>query len=167
MGCSRGIYEKVIEVEILENIYPVNVYNLTVEDNQNYFVGKDEVLTHNITTKKNCQKFREYLKSIIGDPPKDMIDPHAHHILFKKGNGKAQQELVKEGQEILKKHGIDPIWGKENLVWAPNRIKGQHNIDSLREIVEALIEVDEFGGEYDEIVKVLEKFGRKAAKKGI
>ncbi|UJF32198.1 AHH domain-containing protein [Paenibacillus hexagrammi] len=54
-----------------------------------------------------------------------MIDPHAHHILFKKGLGKTQQELVKEGQEILKEYGIDSIMGLENLVWAPNRVKGQ------------------------------------------
>ena len=163
MGCSRGIYEKVIEVEILENIYPVNVYNLTVEDNHNYFVGKDEVLTHNITTKKNCQKFGEYSKSIIGDPLKDMIDPHAHHILFKKGNGKAQQELVKEGQEILRKYGIDPIWGKENLIWAPNRVKGQHSIEALTKVVEKLRLVDEYGGEYEDIVDVLYDLGKKAA----
>lgn len=39
-----------------------------------------------------------------------MIDPHAHHILFKKGNGKAQQELVKEGQEILRKYWEKRIW---------------------------------------------------------
>lgn len=57
---SKGIYEKVIEVEILENIYPVNVYNLKVEDNHNYFVGKDEVLTRNITTKKMSKIWRVF-----------------------------------------------------------------------------------------------------------
>ncbi|MGG4467502.1 hypothetical protein ABER68_05685 [Paenibacillus alvei] len=43
--------------------------------------------------------FGKYLKGLIGDPPTIMIDPHAHHILFKKGLGEAQQKLVQEGQE--------------------------------------------------------------------
>ena len=64
--------------------------------------------------------FGKYLRGLIGDPPTAMIDPHAHHILFKKGLGQKPQELVREGQEILKKYGIEPIIGKENLVWAPN-----------------------------------------------
>ncbi|WP_410983091.1 hypothetical protein [Bacillus cereus] len=34
--------------------------------------------------------FGKYLKKHIGDPPKGMKDPHTHHILFKKGRGKAQ-----------------------------------------------------------------------------
>jgi len=61
-------------------------------------------------------EFGKYLRGIIGDPPTAMIDPHAYHILFKKGNGQKQRELVQEGQEILKKYGIEPISGKENLV---------------------------------------------------
>ena len=59
-----------------------------------------------------------------------MKNHHAHHILLKRGNGKAQQELVKEGQEILREYDIDPIYGLENLTWAPN-IKGQHHITAL------------------------------------
>ncbi len=47
------------------------------------------------------------------DPPTAMINPHAHHILFKKGLGQKQQELVREGQEILRRYGIDPIIGEK------------------------------------------------------
>ncbi|WP_018781720.1 hypothetical protein [Bacillus sp. 95MFCvi2.1] len=60
--------------------------------------------------------FGKYLRGLIGDPPTAMIDPYAHHILFKKGLGQKQQELVREGQEILKRYGVEPIIGKENLV---------------------------------------------------
>lgn len=94
-----------------------------------------------------------------------MVNPHAHHILYKKGNGAAQQKLVEEGQAILRKHGIDPIYGKENLVWAPMKIAEQHGPDSLKEIVDALKAVDADGKGYDDIVKVLTKFGQVAARR--
>lgn len=103
--------------------------------------------------------FGEYLRKIKGEPPENMIDPHAHHILFKTGNGAAQQELVKEGQEILRKYGIDPIVGEENLVWAPNRVVGQHDKAALEEVVNALKAVDKAGGDYDDIVEVLKRQG--------
>jgi hypothetical protein len=64
--------------------------------------------------------FGRYLKGKIGGPPSDMASPHAHHILFKKGDGPAQQALVEQGQAILREVGTDPILGVENLVWAPN-----------------------------------------------
>lgn len=94
-----------------------------------------------------------------------MIDPHAHHILFKTGHGAAQQELVNEGQEILRKYGIDPIVGEENLVWAPNRVVGQHDTAALEEVVNALKAVDKAGGDYDDIVEVLNMFGQIASEK--
>lgn len=100
-----------------------------------------------------------YLKKNIGEPPKDMYDPHAHHIVFKKGNGKAQKELVKEGQEILKEYDIDPILGLENLVWAPNRVKGQHGIEALRNVVDNLKKVRDAGGDRDDILEMLNKLG--------
>ncbi|COF59631.1 Uncharacterized protein conserved in bacteria [Streptococcus pneumoniae] len=90
--------------------------------------------------------FGKYLRGLIGDPPTAMIDPHAHHILFKKGLGEAQQKLVQESQELLRKYGIDPIIGKENLVWAPNRVAGQHSIAAL-----------------DDIIEILEDLGKQAA----
>ncbi|MDR4904409.1 hypothetical protein S3E15_01814 [Bacillus mycoides] len=69
--------------------------------------------------------FGKYLRGLIDDPPTAMRNPHAHHILFKKGLGQKQKILVQEGQEILRKHGIEPIIGEENLVWAPNTVIGQ------------------------------------------
>lgn len=92
-----------------------------------------------------------------------MIDPHAHHILFKKGLGQKQQELVREGQEILKRYGIELIIGKGNLVWAPNRITGQHGIERLQHIVDKLKEVDSFGGTREKMVEMLKLLGEEAA----
>lgn len=92
-----------------------------------------------------------------------MLDPHAHHILFKKGLGEAQQKLVQEGQEILRRYGIEPIIGKENLVWAPNRIAGQHNIERLQHIIDKLKEIDSFGGTREKMIDMLKLLGEEAA----
>ncbi|MCM3169379.1 T7SS effector LXG polymorphic toxin [Peribacillus frigoritolerans] len=100
-----------------------------------------------------------YLKKNIGNPPSDMYDPHAHHIVFKKGNGEAQKELVKEGQEILREYDIDPILGLENLVWAPNRVKGQHGIEALRNVVDNIKKVRDADGDRDDMVEMLNKLG--------
>ncbi|WP_243503943.1 T7SS effector LXG polymorphic toxin [Cytobacillus oceanisediminis] len=107
--------------------------------------------------------FGKYLRGLIGDPPTAMIDPHAHHILFKKGLGEAQQKLVQEGQEILRKYGIDPVIGKENLVWAPNRVAGQHSIAALENVVDQLKAVDAAGADLDDIIEILEDLGKQAA----
>jgi|GEM_PF-351203 len=101
--------------------------------------------------------------------PSGMIDPHAHHILFKKGHGKAQQNLVQEGQAILRKHNIDPIKGVENLTWAPNRVKGQHGIKALEQVVNGLKEVDELvdvdSAGRQAMVDKLKELGQIAAKR--
>ncbi|PEP11152.1 AHH domain-containing protein [Bacillus wiedmannii] len=109
--------------------------------------------------------FGKYLRGLIGDPPAAMIKPHAHHILFKKGLRQKQQELVREGQEILRRYGIDPIIGKENLVWAPNAVIGQHSFDALENVVTRLRAVEFEGGELDDIVEALEELGELASRR--
>nr|WP_265324007.1 AHH domain-containing protein [Bacillus mycoides] len=95
----------------------------------------------------------------MGDPPKDMYDPHAHHILFKKGLGQNQKVLVQEGQEIFRRYGIDPIIGEENLVWAPNIVIGQHSLDALEIVVKRLRNVEAIDGDLDDIVEALKDLG--------
>ena len=107
--------------------------------------------------------FGKYLSKMVGEPPAKMCDPHAHHILFKVGNGQKQKELVKQGQEILRKYGIDPIAGNEVLCWAPNRVVGQHNFESLKKIVDGLKKIDENNGNYKKIVRFLDQMGRIAS----
>ncbi|MEK5214185.1 T7SS effector LXG polymorphic toxin [Psychrobacillus sp. FSL H8-0487] len=109
--------------------------------------------------------FGKYLRGLIGGPPTAMIDPHAHHILFKKGLGQKQQELVGEGQEILRRYGVDPIIGKENLVWAPNAVIGQHSLDALENVVNQLKTVEIEGGDFDDFVEVLEELGNLASRR--
>ncbi len=107
--------------------------------------------------------FGKHLRGLVGAPPKGMIDPHAHHILFKKGLGSAQKELVAEGQAILRKVGIDPIFGKENLIWAPWRISKQHGMESLRKVLEELRVLEKAGADYDDFVLKLKELGQLAA----
>ena len=80
--------------------------------------------------------------------------------------GARQQALAKEGQAILRKVGIDPFYGKENLVWAPLRATNQHHIDSLRPVVDQLRKLDRAGADYDDFVRELQKLGQAAARGG-
>jgi len=107
--------------------------------------------------------FGTYLKSTAGDPPIGMPDPHAHHVLFKKGLGEKQQALVVEGQDLLRKYEIDPILGSENLVWAPNRIKGQHDIKALQQVTDTLKMTDEMIGTREAMIDALNDLGTTAA----
>ncbi len=117
------------------------------------------------STMKNIN-FGKYLRNIVGEPPEGMYDPHAHHILFKTGLKGRQQELVKEGQRILREYGIDPIVGPENIVLAPRGVVGQHTTVSLEKVVESLNEVYDMGGDYDDILEVLEQLGHEAKLRG-
>lgn len=109
--------------------------------------------------------FGKYLSKMVGEPPANMCNPHAHHILFKIGNGKKQKELVKQGQEILRKYGIDPIAGNEVLCWTPNKVVGQHNYDTLKSLVDDLTEKDAWGATYEDIVQCLSDHKIIAAKR--
>ncbi|MCT4583985.1 MAG: AHH domain-containing protein, partial [Peptostreptococcaceae bacterium] len=107
--------------------------------------------------------FGKYLEKIDdGIKPTDIDNMHAHHILFKKGNGKEQQKLVKEGQEILRKYKINPIVGKENLVWAPNGVVGQHDEAALRLVVDELKKADTVDATYKDILGALKRMGKIA-----
>ncbi|WP_179867017.1 hypothetical protein [Bacillus pseudomycoides] len=59
---------------------------------------------------------------------------------------------------VLPSH-IDSILGLENLVRAPNRVKGQHSIEALRNVVDRLREVRDNGGGRDDIVEKLRDLG--------
>ncbi|MEH1789028.1 MAG: polymorphic toxin-type HINT domain-containing protein [Nostoc sp.] len=151
---------RVIDVDKIEKREgDFTVYNFKVEDFHTYFVSDLGILVHNA----DC--FGTHLKQLKGDPPAGMPDPHAHHILYKKGRGAEQQKLVQEGQQLLTDVGIDPIWGPENLTWAPNRVTGQHRVQDARDIVDALKAVKASGGGRREMTKVLEQFGLKAAQR--
>ncbi|PKF89655.1 hypothetical protein CW306_10210 [Bacillus sp. BA3] len=139
---------------------PYNVVNGTGLKEQLISMAKVESeISGRVNSNVDQINYGAYLKKNIGNPPSDMYDPHAHHIVFKKGNGEAQKELVKEGQEILREYDIDPILGLENLVWAPNRVKGQHGIEALRNVVDNIKKVRDADGDRDDMVEMLNKLG--------
>lgn len=140
-----------------KSIEPVKVSEETLEIEKT----KEQLIENADKSTKNVDQidYGAYLKKNIGNPPNDIYDPHAHHIVFKKGNGAAQKELVREGQEILREYDIDPILGLENLVWAPNRVKGQHGIEALTNVVDNIRKVRDAGGDREDMVEMLEKLG--------
>ncbi|MCZ2340834.1 MAG: AHH domain-containing protein [Bacteroidales bacterium] len=55
----------------------------------------------------------------IASWPAGSPQPHAHHIVMKKGKGVEANKDSLAAQKILQSYGIDPIFGYQNLVWAP------------------------------------------------
>lgn len=109
--------------------------------------------------------YGQHLRDMIGDPTATMPDPHAHHSVFKRGNGQAQQTLAQEGQQIIRDYDIDPIYGPENLSWAPNRVPGQHSIDALRPLVEELRNAQADGLTRGDILDVLAEHQELSARR--
>ncbi|WP_244625401.1 hypothetical protein [Macrococcoides canis] len=105
--------------------------------------------------------YGNYLRKERDNPPSWKKQYHAHHILFKRGFGSYQKELVNKGQEILRVYNIDPIKGLESIVWAPN-IKGLHCTENLEKLVDDLINVHNAGLGRTEIIEVLNKHGEIA-----
>ena len=98
------------------------------------------------------------LTKLKGPKPPGMPNPHAHHIVFKKGKPSQQADLaISKG--ILEKHGIDWYKGKENLVWAPNK---NHSDAAARTVREALQEADKKGTR-KAVEETLEDLGKKFA----
>lgn len=73
---------------------------------------------------------------------------------MEQGLGKRGKAATKESQEILRKHGIDPLEGQENMIWAPN---WGHKDQMAVDIRDRLKAADESGGD---IKEVLEGAGR-------
>lgn len=59
----------------------------------------------------------------------------------------------------IRRYEIDPIIGKENLVWAPNAVVGQHSLNALELVVNRLKAIEEMGGDFEDIVEALEDLG--------
>lgn len=49
------------------------------------------------------------------------------------------------GQSSLFIIALIQLWVVKNLVWAPNRIKGQHGIDALQQVINKIKDADAFG----------------------
>ena len=103
--------------------------------------------------------WKGHLEKISGTKsPPGMQNPHAHHIVFKKGHAN-QQAILKESKAILEKHNIDWLKGKENLTWAPNK---NHSKKAAQRVLDALREADKKGTK-EAIVDALDEMGKKFA----
>ena len=71
-----------------------------------------------------------------GNPPCNMVNPHAHHIVFKEGRGK-MKKVLGESKEILERYNIDWLKGIENLMWAPNKGHSLKNAEKVRDALKA------------------------------
>lgn len=123
----------------------------------------EQLVVGQFQSDKGRTAWKDYLTGIKGVAPSDMPNPHAHHILFKKGLGEAQQMLVREGQDLLRKVGIDPLFGEEVLYWAPNGVKDQHSHETLLSLIEDLRELANDTAPKSEYVKILREHATKAA----
>jgi hypothetical protein len=80
--------------------------------------------------KRGEKKWGDYLRSLGTDAleasypgrwmPNATHKTHAHHIIPKEAIGVEGKAAAAEGQALLRRNGIDPFYGKENLAWAPN-----------------------------------------------
>jgi hypothetical protein len=90
-----------------------------------------------------------------------MSRPYAHHIVQQVSNPNSPLEkIARESRDILRRNGIDPLMGRENLVWAPN-VKGVHGRAVQEELLQALRAAE--GGGKRNIIEVLRSFGERAA----
>jgi len=94
---------------------------------------------------------------LFGDPPSWMVNPHGHYIAFQEGSGAASAYAAKS-REILQSFGIDPIHGKENLIWARN---AGHSVANAKEVLSRLTEAAQSGGGREAVVDALRKAGRE------
>lgn len=96
-------------------------------------------------------------RQLFGDPPSWMQNAHGHHIAFKEG-GDVAGEFAAKSRAILEHYGIDPIQGKENLIWAQN---AGHSVANAKEVLQRLTDAAQSGGGRDAVVEALRKAGRQ------
>ena len=101
------------------------------------------------------------LKKLTGvGPPSGMKRPHAHHIVFKQGRGREMKKVLADSKEILEKHGIDWLKGKENLVWAPNK---NHSIKAAKTVRDALQKADKLPNAKGAVIDTLKEMRQRFA----
>ncbi|MCX0355699.1 hypothetical protein LI064_14355 [Clostridium perfringens] len=131
---SNGNYEEILKIEYKENNYPIKVYNLTVEDNHNYYVGEKEVLTHNMTTKKRCK----LTKKTSVSKPKTRLPRTNGKWSGEPGNGKWFSNNPKvinitgsKGVEFRNGRPNFSPWSKGDLNFKQGQLNGTHTDFSL------------------------------------
>ncbi|EHA1124192.1 Rhs family protein [Vibrio navarrensis] len=82
-----------------------------------------------------------------------MINPYAHHTVFKKGRGKQMRVYLDESKDILEKYDIDWYRGPENLGWARNK---NHSTEAAKAVRDELVKADVEVGKKEAVLDVLE-----------
>ena len=62
---SNGEVTEVLDVSVKEKSYPVNTYNLSVDENHTFFVDSEGVLTHNTVKVKSCTATKRVSATIV------------------------------------------------------------------------------------------------------
>src|SRR5260370_34222474 len=83
---------------------------------------------------------------------------HAHHIVMREGLGGTGRQAVTESQKLLEMYRIDPFYGKENLIWAPNIGHTDKYASAVRD---ALKQADRQFGTRQAIVDALKDVGKQ------
>lgn len=95
----------------------------------------------------------------LGPRPPGMDNPHIHHIVELNGRAGEYRALTRESQDILRQYNIDPIVGRENLVWASNR---GHTLAETQRLNLELRTARDRGAPRDAILDILQEAGERA-----
>ncbi|WP_371856621.1 hypothetical protein [Aeromonas hydrophila] len=71
-----------------------------------------------------CKDWGAYYSKLSGTkPPESMVNPHAHHIVFKGNFSRSpqMQKALNRSGEVLAKYKIDPVEDVSALMWAENK----------------------------------------------
>jgi hypothetical protein len=87
-----------------------------------------------------------------------MINPHAYHVVPKGTYSGMTKLYAAYAREVLKRKGIDPYLGKENLHWARN---WHHTKDYVKRVAKDMNEMVKNGASREEIEKKLAEIAEK------
>ncbi len=158
---ANGSYKKVAKVETILKEYPEKVYNLTVEDNSNYFVSEARVLAHN-KEGATCSVNKAIADSKVGGAYKDIAanGGQVHHMPadsispYSKGKGPGIRMETRD-------HMDTSSWGsskkakqyrqkqKELIEQGKFREAQQMDIDDVR---------SKFNDKYDNAIEEMKKY---------
>lgn len=121
---ANGSYEEVIEVRNEIKEYPIKIYNITVEGTHNYYAGKTEILTHNMS-KEDCKR----LDNLVNGNTKGAADHkkiNYKKVFFDEYPDLEGKVVVHHGveQQVLKKPQTQGLFTQEEM----------HSLDNLRGI---------------------------------
>lgn len=129
-----------------------------------YAYISDTNILYDILGLEKCRLSSEDLKK-LGPAPKNMYNPHRHHIVREKAPSNWSDEernWIFESQKIIKEAGIDLNSSIENFVWASNGLKNH----SKKAAYEVYIKLSEVRGNDVKVREALKELGDMFAENG-